>query len=130
MITAKPCQSLAALFLLVLAGCLVVDVAAAQDVTGRLEGHVLTADGGPLAGARIILSSPAMQGIRETATGHNGRFRVPGLPVGRYTVRISGIGYRGAVYENVQVRLGSTTTLPDVRLDAETLPAFRDRSPR
>jgi hypothetical protein len=120
MMAGKSRHYLTTLVFTVLVGCVVVSVAASQEVTGRLEGHVLTADGDPLAAARIILSGPAMQGTRETATDRSGRFRVPGLPVGRYTVRISSIGYRGVVYQSVQIRLGSTTTLGDVRLETET----------
>ena len=38
--------------------------------------------------------------------------------MGSYTVRLTLIGYRAVVYENVRVQLGETTTLGEIRLEA------------
>ena len=65
--------------------------AAAVDVTGA----VADATGGALAGATVIFTRSATGAVREATTGPDGRFALPGLPVGPYHVRASAPGFAG-----------------------------------
>jgi len=89
----------------------------AQEVTGRLEGRVLTPAGTPLSLVAITVTSPSLQGQRTATTGQRGRFFIPALPVGIYRVQVRRIGYRPLAIEAVPVRLGETTSLPRVTLE-------------
>jgi len=89
----------------------------AQEVTGRLEGRVLTPDGTPIAQVELTVSSPSLLGHRTATTNQRGRFLVSALPVGTYRVQVRRIGFRPLAIEPVPVRLGETTSLPRVTLE-------------
>ncbi|MGW8282314.1 MAG: TonB-dependent receptor, partial [Gemmatimonadota bacterium] len=96
-----------ALFLLVVFPLAVL----AQDTRGSLTGFVVDSAGSPIPSVLVTVRGPAVQGKRYTATGTDGSFLVPLLPVGEYEVAVARIGYREAVLTDVIVRLGRTTTL-------------------
>lgn len=81
----------------------------AQVSTGTLTGAVKDGSGQPVAGVRVTLTSPAMQGTRTVVTGSNGEWRAPLLPVGYYKIAISKDGWVGGRAENVRVSLGSSS---------------------
>lgn len=99
--------------LLLVAGMLsslaVMQVMAAE--TGIIEGYVVDASGNPLPGVTITAESAALQGSRTTETNADGRFRLPILPVGRYSITSELMGFAPLKKTNVPVRLGSTTTV-------------------
>ena len=90
--------------------------ALSQDVTGNLEGFVLDAEGVPIGGAKILISSPSLQGTREAATNERGRFSVLLLPAGTYIVKIAHPAYQETSLQDVSIRLGRTASLGEVRL--------------
>ncbi len=53
---------------------------------GIVSGRVSSADGLPLPGATVTVSSDAMQGTRSAVTDVNGIFALPGLAPGQYSV--------------------------------------------
>jgi hypothetical protein len=68
--------------------CLTASSAYAQGQQyGTVSGHVSSADGLPLPGVSVIVSSNAMQGTREGITDINCVYSLPGLAPGRYVVR-------------------------------------------
>lgn len=93
----------------------------AQETSGNLEGRVTDTTGIPLSGVNISIQSESLQGIRGTITNDDGYFRIFSLPVGDYIVRISIVGYRDVVIEDVQIRLGKTNNLGEVRLESQTI---------
>ena len=95
--------------------------ALAQDVTGSLQGRVRSAEDVPLAGAQVTVHGPNLLGSRAVVTDKGGVFQLVALPVGSYEVRIELLGYQPAVYQNVRVRLGQTTTLSDIRVQVEAI---------
>lgn len=95
--------------------------AQAQEVNGHLEGRVLDAQGAPIAAVNVTLRGESLQGERGATTDERGYFRVPALPVGTYTVRLSHTAYQGVTYEKVDIRLGRTTSLGEVRLQVRTM---------
>ena len=93
----------------------------AQDISGNLEGIVTDSLGNPLPGVNITVQSDNLQGLKGTATNQKGYFGIFYLPVGSYKVKISMIGFRELIIENVQVRLGKTTYLGNLKLSAEAI---------
>ncbi len=55
--------------------------------SGVLAGRITSADSGvPLGRARVVVTSPQLAAARVVLTDADGRYRVAGLPAGRYTV--------------------------------------------
>lgn len=92
-----------------------------QTVNGNLEGRTLDASGSPVAGAAVSVTGPSMIGTRGISTDEAGRFRILALPSGQYTVRIVHVSFAPRVISSVRIRLGSTTTLEDVRLQPQAV---------
>ena len=96
------------------------DLNFAQEITGKIEGRIVDSTGAPLYRVNISLQSESLQGIQGTSTNDEGFFRILGLPIGVYKVKISFIGYREIVFENVQINLGKTTNLGEIQLQSKT----------
>ena len=79
-------------------------MAAAQD--GIIAGRITEADGMPLAGANVVVEGTSF----GDAAGNDGRYRIDGVPAGRYDVRASSVGFASAV-RGVIVRAGAETAL-------------------
>lgn len=103
-----------------LATAIVAGSATAQDVSGVLEGRVLTADSSP-GRFDVVISGPALPAPRRTATDARGFFRFSVLPVGEYAVRITGIGLRPVLIEGAVVSLGRTTVVGPIVLERQTV---------
>lgn len=90
-----------------------VDARAAQ--TGELSGYAIDDAGEPIAGVRVILTSPQMiGGARESVTDAEGQFRFPNLDPGNYTVTLSSPNFRGFEEKDIYVGI-------DARVDREYL---------
>ncbi|MFC2165021.1 carboxypeptidase regulatory-like domain-containing protein [Acidobacteriota bacterium] len=79
--------------------------------TGEIQGKVVDETGEVLPGTGITVKSASLQGIRAALTSKNGEYRIPLLPIGRYTLTFSLEGFSSVIQENVIVRLGRVTTL-------------------
>ena len=71
--------------------------AAAQTVsstTGAINGKVTDESDAALPGVTITISSPAMQGTRNTVSGSDGTYRFPAITPGEYrvTYELAGFG--------------------------------------
>jgi iron complex outermembrane receptor protein len=69
---------------------LLLSVLAAQAQTGTIRGRVRDNLGTPLPGVNVVVEGT----LRGTATDAEGRYELDQLPVGRYTLVASAIGYR------------------------------------
>ena len=96
-------------------------VIAAQQVTGDIQGRILDPGGQPVAAVQVTVQGPNLQGDRRTSSDGDGRFLLPSLPAGSYTVAIRRIGYRPLRLQDVPVHLGSTTPLGEIRLEARAV---------
>ncbi len=82
--------------------------AAAQDyTTGILVGTVQDSAGVPATGGDVTVTSNQQGFTRTTTFGSDGRFRVPQLPTGTYTVTITTAS--GAVITDQAVRIAANT---------------------
>jgi len=97
--------------LLVLLFALVTYPVAAQVDRATLTGIVTDSTGSVIVGARVetVATSTALR--RETVTGVNGAYELPGLPIGGYTVTISKAGFKVTQYTNVELSVGQSRTL-------------------
>jgi hypothetical protein len=86
----------------------------AQGTTGAIEGKVTDDQGLALPGANVTATRPSTGFNRATVTDAQGVFRLLGLQVGAYDVKIELSGF-AATTRTVIVNVAATTT-PDVRL--------------
>ncbi|HEY0875639.1 MAG TPA: TonB-dependent receptor [Vicinamibacterales bacterium] len=86
----------------------------AQETTGTITGQVVDTQGLAIPGATITVTGP--QGTKTAVTDTNGRFNVPFLLPGTYTVRTEMSGFKPLERRDVVLRLGQTVDL-NLRLD-------------
>jgi len=80
-----------------------------QENTGTIRGTVIeNATQVTLPGATIVLLDIENKG---TITDANGKFRIEGLPYGRYAIQVSFIGYQAVTLNNLDVLPGKETVL-------------------
>src|SRR5690348_12131563 len=82
----------------------------AQETTGTLRGRVLDPQNLALPGVTVTVTGP--QGTKTTASDADGRFNVPFLVPGVYTVRAELQGFKATEQRGVTVSLGQTVDLP------------------
>lgn len=71
-----------------------VSIAQAQQSTAVVFGTVSNQDNRqPLSGAAVVMTSPNVQGEQMVLTDSNGKFRLPNLPPGTYSLRVFAPGY-------------------------------------
>lgn len=85
--------------------CLASPVAFAQ--TGIVTGTVSTEDGKPLPYANVMVVGTTLGAMSL----NDGKFNIPGVPIGTYTVRAMMMGYANVEKADVVVNAGSTTTV-------------------
>src|SRR5262245_18739817 len=98
--------------LLVVAGALASRPATAVEQTGDLVGTVRDEKAEILPGATLTLRGDNLLGERSTVTDTKGEFAFRSLPPGKYTLKISFVGYQTIEQDGVTVNIGRTTTLP------------------
>ena len=86
----------------------VAAAAAAQTVTGTLQGTVTDTSGGALPGAIVTIKNVDTGATREVTTNNSGFYTAPFLAIGTYTVVAKLNGFTTLVRENVQVGLNQT----------------------
>lgn len=88
-----------------------------QSRTGRIEGTVYNDEGMPMAGAKVVASSPTqIGGTRKATTDAEGGFRFIGLIPGVFKVVVQKAGFLAGVRKELRVSVGKTATL-DILLD-------------
>src|SRR5438105_14002170 len=97
--------------LLVLLFALVTYPVAAQVDRATLTGTVTDSTGAVIVGARVEAVSTGTALRRETITGANGAYDLPGLPIGSYIVTITKEGFRAVQYKDVELSVGQSRTL-------------------
>jgi hypothetical protein len=83
-----------------------------QITAGTVEGNVLDANGGSVAGATVEAKNLATNFVQTDTTNIDGHFAFLSLAPGRYTITISKSGFAKIVQENVNLTVGQTITLP------------------
>jgi outer membrane receptor protein involved in Fe transport len=78
----------------------------AQETTGQIAGQTLDSQGLPVPGATVTATGP--QGAKTTTTGGDGRFTIPFLTPGTYSIKAELQGFKAVEQKNVNVSLGQT----------------------
>ena len=107
----------ATLTALVLGSTPAIQVAAAQDVTGSLEGRVADSGGVPLGDVVVWVLRPPAQQLGITTSDAGGHFRLGGLPVDTVSLSLRRLGYQPLRIDRVVIHLGTTTALGGVRME-------------
>jgi hypothetical protein len=89
---------------------------AQQPTTATLGGRVTDPNGAVVTGARVIATEKSKGIKRETVSSDEGVFTLANLPVGEYEVRTEAAGFKVAIYTEVLLQVGQSTSL-DVKLE-------------
>jgi hypothetical protein len=79
--------------------------------SATLAGTVNDKSGAIIAGAQVRVSSKATGLERSAVTTTNGAYQFDLLPAGRYEVRVTMPGFASALFQNVDLAVGRTTTI-------------------
>ncbi|PSQ63364.1 MAG: hypothetical protein BRD25_04545, partial [Bacteroidetes bacterium QH_1_61_8] len=93
------------LFLVLALPLWMLPATAIAQSTGTITGQIVDGSGEPLPGANVVVRNTQAGG----AANQNGRYRLPDVPAGQYTVTASFVGY-SAVDTTVTVSAGETVT--------------------
>ncbi len=83
----------------------------AQMEQARLLGTVTDAQGAVLPGVTVTVTSPALIGAQTTVTEANGKYLLPALPAGTYTVVFELAGFSTFKREGITLPIGKTLTV-------------------
>jgi hypothetical protein len=87
---------------------LVAAIVEAQQGTSAIRGRVTDEGQGVLPGVAILVTHAESGTIRETVTGPDGTYLVPGLLPGPYRVTAELQGFRRLIQEDLVLRIGTT----------------------
>jgi len=90
------------------------------QATASISGVVRDAAGGVVPGVTVIVREDATGRAHETSTDTDGRYSVPSLLAGSYTVTATLAGFKTAEAKAVRVALGQPTNIP-LTLEVGTL---------
>ena len=79
--------------------------------TGALSGTVFDSTGAVLSGANLRVTNSATGENRQAVSQDNGRYAVPLLPPGTYSVEIAKSGFRSVVNSSVRINVTETARL-------------------
>lgn len=83
-------------------------IAGAQTPTGTLQGLVTDKTGAAIPGAAITITRTATDETRNTVSDSGGRYQIPFVSPGAYTVKVEAKGFRSAQQAGVQVSVAET----------------------
>ena len=103
-------------FAYILALCLcLTGIVFGQETTGTIEGTVVDAQGGRIAGATVLVEGNAFN--RTATTDSDGFYRILQVPAGTYSITTSAPNFAPDKIQDVQVTLGRVTTA-EIKLNA------------
>ena len=73
--------------------------------TGIISGTVSDASGSAIAGAKVVVTAPAVGLTRDSRTDESGHYLVPLLPVASFTVRVEFTGFQPAEQKEVRLQV-------------------------
>jgi hypothetical protein len=125
------CFSLTVLFLTIFILHLLSSSTTAQTTTSTIKGTVTDITGAVVAGAEVRVSGTVLATERSATTDAEGFYRLPALPAGTYTLKVSKTGFATSAADieltlnlvltvDVQVKVGNVGEV--VNVSAEVLP--------
>ena len=92
----------------------------AQAPTAEFTGTVTDATGAAVAGSTITITNLATNVPRVVTTNSSGLYVAPGLPPGKYSLRVATTGFRSELVNSIEVQVGQVAKL-DFRLEVGNL---------
>lgn len=83
----------------------------AQTINGTISGTVTDSNNAVVAGATVTVTNNDTGSSRTAVTSEDGNFRISGLAVGNYSVKVEGQGFAAKVNNSVQVSVGTDSNL-------------------
>jgi hypothetical protein len=83
----------------------------AQLPTATVNGTVTDPQGAAVVGANVVVTSKSTGISRDTSTGADGRYAVPSLLPGDYSVRVSAKGFATSEFKDLHLEVGRAATL-------------------
>src|SRR5215475_7596640 len=106
-------RSVSTVVLLVFALLLAAPIASlAQTFRGGINGSVTDPSGAVVPGAKVEAVDAATGVSHKTVTSSAGEYMFQDLPLGAYTVSVTGSGFQSTVISKVPVTAGVIYTLP------------------
>jgi hypothetical protein len=97
-----------------------VEVTSPFRPTGGIAGIVVTADGSPASGVRVLATRDAIDGflsvVRAESTRVDGTFQFDGVGVGHYALKLAEMDVEGDIWRYAEVRTGQRETVDGYRL--------------
>jgi hypothetical protein len=88
----------------------VSEIAFGHELTQTIKGRVIDkANRNPLSGANVVVKGT--DPLMGNATDSEGYFRIEGVPIGRYNIQVTYLGYKAAVIPEVMVGSGKEVVL-------------------
>src|SRR5215211_1954326 len=78
--------------------------------TASIEGQVVDQNGAVIGGVTIIARNSAIAVERVTTSDVSGRYQIPALPVGNYTVAARATGFKQQIVGNFSLEIGRRVT--------------------
>lgn len=88
--------------------------------TGGIRGKVVDAEGNPVPGATIKITSPGLLGDRTTYSLDNGAYNFAAIPTGSYVMETTLAGFAPSRIEGVTVGLGQTRDV-DIKMTLQSV---------
>lgn len=104
-------KSMTRLLVVTFATMLLSAAAFGQTINGIISGIVVDETGAVVPGASVTARNPQTGFTRTVTTDGDGSFRIVGLPVASYNVRVEKQGFKTSVSENILATVGSDTGL-------------------
>jgi Carboxypeptidase regulatory-like domain len=92
----------------------------AQDPTGAIEGLVSDKTSSAVSAARVIAKNLDTGFTKEATASANGLFRVPLLPVGRYSITVDAAHFATLVRQPITLDVSQTVRI-ELQLDLDTV---------
>ncbi len=92
-------------------------VAPAQTTNGQIAGNILDSSGAAVPNAAITAKGEETGTVYNAVSTSAGSYRFPSIPLGHYTLTTTAPGFRAEVNTNLEVRVGTVTSL-DITLSA------------
>ena len=80
--------------------------------TASISGVIRDSAGGVVPGAAVVVKDQGTGRTFEAVTGADGRYQIPALQAGSYTITASLVGFKTAEAKNVRVAPGQPVTIP------------------
>jgi len=103
--------------ILVLACASIFAVCASAQFKASIQGTVLDAKGGVVAGAKVTVTNQGTGIVYEAVASGVGYYRVSELPPGNYTVTVEATGFKRHVQSGVIVDVNAKLGLPAIALE-------------